>query len=305
MFIFFIQKLKKKSNYFYSFSLPIILLFPFLFSYIFISPKASIPTNLDVYRNKAVSIDEEILGIEDAIKASDLREVNNIIKNKDEKQEKEVDIINTKSTIKILMLGYHQIRDLKSTDGPKTKMFITKPETFEKEMKFLFDKGYRTITTTDYINYLKTGKADFNLDKSFILTFDDGYASQYTNAFPVLKKYNFTATFFIYADCIDKYPACMTSAEIKDLDANGMKIANHTLHHAYLPKYSDEIIKAEIETNQQKIIDMVGTSSVENVVAYPYGGVDDRVENIVRSLKYDGASGIHATKKVKIIIYLI
>ena len=294
---FFIQKLNnKKSNYFYSFSLPVILLFPFLFSYVFISPKASIPTNLDLYRNKAVSIDEEIAGIEYAIKMADLREVNNIIKNKDEKN---VDIINTKSTIKILMFGYHQIRDNKSTDGPKTKMFITKPETFEKEMKFLYDKGYSTITTTDYINYLKTGKADFNLDKSFILTFDDGYASQYTNAFPILKKYNFIATFFIYSDCIDKYPACMTSVQIKDLAANGMKIANHTLHHAYLPKYSDETIKAEIEINQQKIIDMVGTSSVENVVAYPYGGVDTRVENIVRSLEYDGALGIHASKKAK------
>ncbi|MDQ1282071.1 MAG: hypothetical protein QG630_422 [Patescibacteria group bacterium] len=304
MSIFFIQK-NKNNNYLFSFFIPVFIFFPFLFSYIFFTPKNTISTEQNIYRDKAISLDEEVSGIEDAVKAADFREINDIIKDKDEKQEtspdKEVvdDIINTKSTIKILMFGYHQIREVKSSDGPKTKKFITSPEIFEKEMKFLSDKGYHTITTTDYINYLKTGKADFDLNKSFILTFDDGYASQYTNAFPILKKYNFTATFFIYSDCIDKYPACMTSQEIKDLAASGMKIASHTLNHVYLPKYSDSAVRNEIEENKQKIIDMVGTSSVENVFAYPYGGTDDRVENIVKSFGYDGAVGILASKKEK------
>ena len=307
MQIFFTNKKNKDNCYFYSFSLPVILLFPILFSYGFISPKASISTNVDVYRNKAVSIEEEISGIEDAIKAADIRETENIITKKEQKQsdssdkykDETIDGIDKKSTVKILMFGYHQIRDFKSSDGPKTKMFITKPDTFEKEMKFLYDKGYKTISTTDYVNYLKTGKADFNLDKSFILTFDDGYSSQYTNAFPILKKYSFTATFFIYHDCIDKYPACMTTSEIKDLAANGMKIGNHTSHHVYLPKFSDEAIRREININKQKIIEMVGTSSVENIFAYPYGGVDERVENIVRESGYDGASGILGSRKSK------
>lgn len=301
MSIFFIQKNKNKIILM-SFAGPLFLLFPLLASYSFFSPRQTIDKNLEIYRNKAVSLNEEILGIENAAKVLDIREVNNIIHNKQEastssKKENTNYVVNTKSTIKVLMFGYHQVRETKSSDGPKTRMFITRPEIFDKEMKFLSDKGYHTITTTDYINYLKTGKADFNLDKSFILTFDDGYASQYTNAFPIIKKYNFTATYFIYTDCIDKYPACMTSVELKDLAANGMKIANHTVHHVYLPKYSDETIKNEIGINKQKIIDMVGTSSVENVFAYPYGGVDDRVENIVRSFSYDGASGIHASKK--------
>lgn len=300
---FFTKKFKKKNNYFYSFFFPVVFLFPFLFSYSLITPKQNVDIN--IYRDKAVSLDEEIKGIEDALKVADLREARNIVKNKIDKKENSTsskkeeadDIVDTKSPIKVLMFGYHQVRETKSTDGPKTRAFITSPEIFEKEMKFLSDRGYHTISTTDYVNYLKTGKSEFDLNKSVILTFDDGYASQYTNAFPVLKKYGFTATFFVYSDCIDKYPACMTSAELKDLAVNNMKIGNHTLHHVFLPKYSDESIKNEIEINKQKIIDMVGTSSIENIFAYPYGGTDDRVEDIVKNFNYDGAVGVVASKK--------
>ena len=273
-----------------------------MFSYIFFTPSNAIALEQDIHRNTAVSIDEEIRGLEDAIRVANESEARDIVKNKDgdtvsPKITEENNDINSKSTIKVLMFGYHQVRETKSSDGPKTRAFITSPETFEKEMKFLSDNGYRTISTTDYINYLKTGKTDFNLNKSVILTFDDGYASQYTNALPILKKYGFTGTFFIYSDCIDKYPACMTSAEIKDLALNGMKIGNHTDHHAFLPKYNTDIVRNEIEINKQKIIDMVGTSSVENVFAYPYGGTDERVEEIVKSFNYEGAVGVMSSKR--------
>lgn len=304
MSFFSINKFKnnKINNYCFSFIIPIFLTFPYLFSYIFFTPSNAIALEQDIHRNTAVSIDEEIRGLEDAIRVANESEARDIVKNKDgdtvsPKITEENNDINSKSTIKVLMFGYHQVRETKSSDGPKTRAFITSPETFEKEMKFLSDNGYRTISTTDYINYLKTGKTDFNLNKSVILTFDDGYASQYTNALPILKKYGFTGTFFIYSDCIDKYPACMTSAEIKDLALNGMKIGNHTDHHAFLPKYNTDIVRNEIEINKQKIIDMVGTSSVENVFAYPYGGTDERVEEIVKSFNYEGAVGVMSSKR--------
>ena len=298
MSIFFIQKFKNKvkNNYIYSLFFPIFFLFPYLFSYIFFTPKSILSSDADINRINAVSLDEEISGIENTLQVDDFRQIN---ENKQDNSTSSVDIVNTKSTIKIFILGYHQVRETKLTDGPKTRMFITKPEIFDKEMEFLSDKGYHTISIIDYVNYLKTGKANFNLNKSFILTFDDGYASQYVNAFPILKKYSFNATFFIYSDCIDRYPVCMTSEQLKDLTSNGMKIGNHTVHHLYLPKYSDDIIKNEIEVNEEKLISIVGTSSIENILAYPYGATDNRVEDIIKSFNYDGAVGVLATKKDK------
>lgn len=307
-FLINIFKSNTRNNYVFSFFIPIFIFFPFLFSYDFIFPKNSHSQNfyIETHLEKAIEVEDEASGIEKVVDLENSKKEiypkqdHNLFKKnnkKDDVVESDKEDLNKKSQIKVVMLGYHQVRDLKITDGPKTKAFITSPETFEKEMKFLYENGYHTISTTDYINYLNSGNTNLDLNKSIILTFDDGYVSQYTNAFPILKKYGFTATFFIYMDCIDKYPACMTTDQIKDLSLNNMKIGNHTLHHAYLPKYTDDNIRKEIEINKQKIINMVGTSSVENIFAYPYGGTDERVESIVKDFGYDGAVGVMASKR--------
>ena len=204
----------------------------------------------------------------------------------------------------VIILGYHQIREYKNSDGPKTKLFITKPEVFEKEMKYLFENNYKTISITDYINYLNslhTNNQDNNQsdaaavyvipEKSVILTFDDGYVSQYTTALPILKKYNFTATFFVYKDCVDQYPACMTSQNLKDLINDSMKLANHSTSHAFLTKYTDSGVKKEILENQKWLLENFSEIGLENILAYPYGANDKRVQKIVREFGFLGAAG--------------
>jgi len=200
----------------------------------------------------------------------------------------------------VIIVGYHQIREYRKSDGPKTKLFIIKPETFEEEMKYLFDNGYKTISITDYINYLNSlqnnnlnnNVAVFKIpEKSVILTFDDGYVTQYTTALPILKKYNFTGTFFIYKDCIDQYPACMTSQNLKELIKHSMKLANHTLNHAFLTKYTDSGVKREIIENQKWLIDNFSETGLEYILAYPYGANNQKVQKIVRELGFFGAAG--------------
>ncbi|MFO0743884.1 MAG: polysaccharide deacetylase family protein [Candidatus Paceibacterota bacterium] len=264
---------KKDFGFFNFFTLAFLFLVPFFVSYIF--------TYAVIERSGPVTLDEESDSFREFYSDKDLNDLYKKDTNKN----------------KIIILGYHQIREYRDTDSQKVKLFITSPETFEKEMKYLFDRGYESISLTDYFNYLNFGIKNFDLNKSFILTFDDGYASQYISALPILKKYNFSATFFIYSDCIDRYPVCMTNKEIKDLLSNNMKLGNHTLHHIYLPKYKDEIISKEIIENQNKLINNFGSSSVENVLAYPFGANDERVQNIVKNLGYLGAVGVLAKKE--------
>lgn len=267
---------QKEFGVFSFFILTFLFLVPFFVSYIF--------THAVIERSGPVTLEEEADLLGDVLTEKNLNDLY---------QKSSSYIIENK----IIILGYHQIREYKQTDSAKAKLFITSTEIFEKEMKYLSDNGYHSISLTDYINYINFGTKNFNLNKSFILTFDDGYTSQYLSAFPILKKYNFTATFFVYYDCIDKYPICMTSYNLKDLVSNNMKLGNHTLRHIYLPKYKDEIIAQEIVDNEAKLINLVGTSSVEQVVAFPFGGRDERLGNIVKNLGYLGAVGVLADKE--------
>ncbi|MEI6352789.1 MAG: polysaccharide deacetylase family protein [Candidatus Nomurabacteria bacterium] len=242
-------------------------------------------THAIIKRSNPVSSDEEFDGFEKIMNANelgDLYEQNQIIDN---------------SKNKIIILGYHQIRKIKNTDSQKAKLFITSPETFDKEMSYLHSNGYHSVPFSEYVDDFNSGNLKGIPEKSFIITFDDGYVSQYNEALPVLKKNNFSGTFFIYSYCVDKYPICLTSEEIKTLANNGMKIANHTLHHVYLPEYGDELIKKEVNLNEEKLISIVGTSSVENVFAYPYGANDGRVRKIIKDLGYSGAVGVLPEKE--------
>ncbi len=254
--------------------LTIFLVFASVFAVVFLI--SYLLTSEYIVRKNAVTIQEEASETLSNLSAEDL---NNLYQNQNLKDNS------------VIILGYHQIKNILPTDTKDEKLFITPPEIFEKEMKYLVDNNYQVISITQYLNYLKNKSQNPIPKKSIILTFDDGYRTQYDEAYPVLKKYNLTATFFIYEDCINKYPICLTDSEIQEMVNGGMKLANHTLHHIYMTKYKDRTIKKELIDNQ-KLLEKFGKENVEKVVAYPYGMVDERVIKIVKDLGYEAGFGV-------------
>lgn len=240
-----------------------------------------------ILRHSAVSIKEEASKLTNYFNEKDL---NNLYLNQQIDKDE------------VIILGYHQIRNTELTDTEKEKLFITPPEIFEQEMKYLFDHGYMTITITQYLKYLQDPIQNKISKPAIILTFDDGYRTQFANAYPILKKYNFTSTFFIYADCIDKYPICLTSEELTEMVNHGMRLGNHTEHHIALTEYKDKTIKKEIKDNQ-KFLEKFGQDNLEKIIAYPYGLVDERVEKIVKDLGYVGGLGVSFYAKEKNNLY--
>lgn len=86
-----------------------------------------------------------------------------------------------------------------------------KPQSFEQKLKFLKENDYHTLNSEEFYHFLSGEKA-FR-EKSVVLTFDDGTASLWGVAFPLLKKYGFCAISFIIPGCIPEEDALYPNLE--------------------------------------------------------------------------------------------
>lgn len=87
------------------------------------------------------------------------------------------------------VLMYHSL----GTEDGDNGMVIS-PERFEGHLQILHDNGYETISLSDLRAYVN-GNYDIP-EKSVVITFDDGYLSNYEYAYPILQKYGDKATVF-------------------------------------------------------------------------------------------------------------
>ena len=155
-------------------------------------------------------------------------------------------------------------------------------ERFEEHLKYLKDNGYYTITLTDLYEYLMR---DTPIpEKSVVLTFDDGYENNYTDMFPVLKKYNFKATIFVITSNIDKDPNSMTSKQLLEMEKYGVDIESHTVNHDNLkdlPKDKQLATLIQSKKDLEKIL-----NKQINFFAYPYGGYNKSAIEAVKEAGY-------------------
>lgn len=91
-------------------------------------------------------------------------------------------------------------------------------------------------------------------DKLVVLTFDDAPKSQYSIVAPLLRKYNFNATFFVceFPPNFHDNSKYMNWAQIKALDTMGFEIANHTKNHAHVGNLTEELIIDQLEYIEDK-----------------------------------------------------
>lgn len=95
---------------------------------------------------------------------------------------------------RVPILGYHAFYKDKSELKEDNPEFINDIKNFEKQMKYLRDHNYKTLTLDEFYDW-KKGKIDIPR-KSVLVTIDDGSLSNYMYAFPILKKYNINAVVF-------------------------------------------------------------------------------------------------------------
>ena len=104
--------------------------------------------------------------------------------------------------LKVPILMYHYIGYNPDPADKARYILATNPDNFKQQMKYLSDQSYQTISLDTLYAALK--KQTTLPSKPIILTFDDGYEDFYTNAYPLLKKYNLKSTLYVIVNAVDK-----------------------------------------------------------------------------------------------------
>ena len=167
---------------------------------------------------------------------------------------------------------------------------------FDLQMRYLKENGYHVITPKELIGFLEYRHG--LPKKSVLITMDDGYRSVYNIAYPILKKYGFTATLFIYTNFVGVSRMAITWDQLREMKAEGFTIGSHTLSHSDLtrPKEGEAepefLARIEEEIHgSKKILDRKLAQDTD-VFAYPFGYYDQRSINIARRAGYRMAMSV-------------
>jgi peptidoglycan/xylan/chitin deacetylase (PgdA/CDA1 family) len=130
--------------------------------------------------------------------------------------------------VNVPILMYHHIDVAGPTADAIRRDLSVPPVSFAAQVDYLARNGYHALSLADLVDCMATGKP---LPPSpVVLTFDDGYLDNYTNAFPVLKNAGFAGTFFIITDFVGQ-GEYMTWYQAAEMAAWGMDLESHTLDH--------------------------------------------------------------------------
>jgi peptidoglycan/xylan/chitin deacetylase (PgdA/CDA1 family) len=140
--------------------------------------------------------------------------------------------------IRVSVLGYHEF----SEDKPETAMRISTSK-FRKQMETIRQLGITVISMEEFIAW-KNGGAKIP-EKSILLTLDDGWKSVYTDAFPILKEFNYPFTVYLYKNYVDGGGRALTIPMIKEMIAAGVTIGSHSVSHPYPIAFKKERKRGE------------------------------------------------------------
>ncbi len=187
------------------------------------------------------------------------------------------------------VIFYHKI-GYPAQEVKLQNLFVT-PENFSRHLRYLCLRNFRTFACREY---LENG----NRSRAVLITFDDGFRNNYEFAFPLLKKFGFTATIFLVAGDVGKKVAweeseeqhpeeLLTWEQILEMHDYGIEFQSHGLTHRHLEKLSAGELREELKTAKGILEDKLH-KKIE-FLAYPYGTYNDLVKKIARECGYRAA----------------
>ncbi|MCX6706530.1 MAG: polysaccharide deacetylase family protein, partial [Candidatus Woesearchaeota archaeon] len=188
------------------------------------------------------------------------------------------------------VLIYHAVKDGKPGET------IISVEKFSEQMKYLNDEGYKTISITDLVNFMKTGAAV--PEKAIVLTFDDGWIS-IKDVIPILNQYGFKASFWIFPGTGIGGPY-MGWNDIIDISKNpNFEIGSHSMTHPWDKQdnlvtwvdgktagKTEKDAEQEIKESKRILEEKIGKDV--KYFAWPVGWYNDKLISIAKDAGYQG-----------------
>ncbi|EJO67825.1 polysaccharide deacetylase family protein [Leptospira kirschneri] len=192
------------------------------------------------------------------------------------------------------VLCYHHL----APQGGPMGGYNLHPNLLEEQFKFLKAAGYQTVRLDQFYSYINGKKPSDFPDKPILLTFDDGSKTHWEVLVPLLKKYGFTASIFIYPSIISsgkKY--YMTWDQLNNaLDSGVLDLGSHTLYHPKLPTMSRALIRKQLLESKQILETKTGRKVID--LAYPFGLFDPRVIEEAKAIGYRMAFTVNPGKNL-------
>jgi peptidoglycan/xylan/chitin deacetylase (PgdA/CDA1 family) len=182
----------------------------------------------------------------------------------------------------IPILMYHALDESHS-------IIATPPATFASQMRWLYENDYHVIPLSHLVQHLH--RRTSLPARSIVITFDDGFESIYTVAFPILARYGFSATVFLvagYCGGSNNWPhqpqailhhPLLTWAQVREMDGQGIEFGAHTMNHPWLDQLTPGEIEYEVLSSKAQIEEQIGHPI--DLFAYPYGRYNEEVRTIV------------------------
>lgn len=180
------------------------------------------------------------------------------------------------------VIYYHRIDD-------EQHRSCVAPRAFAEQMALLRDEGFNVVPLAALRAHLDVHEPF--PERTVAITFDDGFADNYSAAFPVLTRHRLPATVFLAAGYMDgdDLPVLrdrsgikpLTWAQVEEMARGGVSFGAHTISHRSLPGLDAAELEREIAGSRDMVAQRLGTTI--DTFCYPRGHFDENVKQVVRN----------------------
>jgi peptidoglycan/xylan/chitin deacetylase (PgdA/CDA1 family) len=192
-------------------------------------------------------------------------------------------------TESVPILVYHVINPQPSGSSANPALYVPTSE-FSSQMQALKAAGWHAVTLDQLEGYWTRGTG-LGPGKPFVITFDNGYASQYANALPVLKGLGWVAVENLQLTGLTPSEGGLTAAQIRGLAAAGWELDTQGIDHTDLTALAPTQLASDLSAARQMLQSSYGARA--NWFSYPSGDYNSTVTAAVRAAGYIGATTVN------------